>query len=92
VPSPTYTLLQTYQTGLGFLWHFDLYRLKRPADVMELGWQDAEVGLMLIEWPQNAGAHLPSDRLDVTLTQDADGRRARLEPHGERWQERLHDF
>ncbi len=92
VPSPTYTLMQPYDTGLGPLWHFDLYRLKQPEDVFELGWRDTEEAACLVEWPARAGAFLPTHRLDVTLTQDGDGRRARLEPHGERWQERLYDF
>lgn len=89
VPSPTYTLVQMYE-GPGFpLWHFDLYRLEDPDDVQELGWDETQDGAALIEWPDRAGRHLPAQRLDVFLENSGDGRRARLEPQGEGWQERL---
>lgn len=92
VPSPTYTLVQTYDAPDFTLWHFDLYRLKIANEVFELGWDDAAAGVMLIEWPGNAGPHLPRWRLDLTLEIDGDERRARLEPRGEDWQTRLDDF
>lgn len=90
VPSPTYTLVQTYEAGPLTIYHFDLYRLEHPEEVRELGWDETASGLALIEWPLKAGAHLPTWRLDLTLEQTADGRTARLEPHGEDWQSRLH--
>lgn len=90
VPSPTYTLVQTYEAGPLTIYHFDLYRLEDPEEVRELGWDETASGLALIEWPLKAGAHLPAWRLDLTLEQTADGRTARLEPHGEDWQSRLH--
>lgn len=90
VPSPTYTLVQTYEAGPLTIYHFDLYRLEDPEEVRELGWDETASGLALIEWPLKAGAHLPTWRLDLTLEQTADGRTARLEPHGEDWQSRLH--
>lgn len=89
VPSPTYTLVQMYE-GPGFpLWHFDLYRVENADDVQELGWDETQGGAALIEWPDRAGRHLPACRLDVFLEISGDGRRARLEPGGEGWQERL---
>ncbi len=90
VPSPTYTLVQTYD-GPGYsIFHFDLYRLDTPDEVLELGWGETMDGLSLIEWPGNAGPHLPQWRLDLTLEQTEEGRTARLEPRGEDWQARLH--
>jgi tRNA threonylcarbamoyladenosine biosynthesis protein TsaE len=89
VPSPTYTLVQMYE-GPGFpVWHFDLYRLENADDVQELGWDETQDGAALIEWPDRAGEHLPVNRLAVLLQISWDGRRARLEPGGEGWQERL---
>ena len=89
VPIPTYTLVQMYE-GPGFpLWHFDLYRLENADDVQELGWDETQGGAPLIEWPDRAGKHLQACRLDVFLEISGDGRRARLEPGGEGWQERL---
>lgn len=69
VPSPTFTLIQTYDTPRGMVAHFDLYRLKSPEDVLEIGWDDALAdGIALIEWPARAGSFLPRRRYDVTLT------------------------
>lgn len=56
VPSPTYTLLQTYPTPYGEIYHFDLYRLQHPDETMELGWEEAMTGfLTLVEWPDRLG-------------------------------------
>jgi tRNA threonylcarbamoyladenosine biosynthesis protein TsaE len=91
VPSPTYTLVQTYDCGALTVWHFDLYRIERPADVYELGFEDALAdGVTLVEWPERLGALMPADHLMVTLAQGptADARIARLAGHGA-WTERL---
>ena len=53
VPSPTFTLAQIYHLDHVTVWHFDLFRLKRPADIYELGIEDAMIdGISLIEWPE----------------------------------------
>ena len=90
VPSPTYTLVQTYDAPGLPIFHFDLYRLEHPDEVRELGWEETVEGLALIEWPGKAGDHLPAWRLDFTLEETEGGRTARLEPQGEDWQARLH--
>ncbi|MEP1144812.1 MAG: tRNA (adenosine(37)-N6)-threonylcarbamoyltransferase complex ATPase subunit type 1 TsaE [Henriciella sp.] len=92
VPSPTYTLVQTYDGPAFPIFHFDLYRLNSPDEVDELGWEDTQDGLALIEWPDRAAARLPTWRLDLTLEISGDIRIARLEPRGEDWQTRLHEF
>jgi tRNA threonylcarbamoyladenosine biosynthesis protein TsaE len=52
VPSPTFTLVQTYALAAGPCWHFDLYRLQAPDEVWELGIEEAFAGgIVLIEWP-----------------------------------------
>lgn len=69
VPSPTFTLVQTYDTPLGPLWHFDLYRLKDSEEIYELGWEEAmSGGLALIEWPERLGSLCPPARLDIRLS------------------------
>ena len=91
VPSPTFTLVQTYDCGALTVWHFDLYRIERSADVFELGFEDALAdGVMLVEWPDRLGALMPADHLMVTLVQGptAEARIARLTGHGA-WTERL---
>jgi tRNA threonylcarbamoyladenosine biosynthesis protein TsaE len=80
VPSPTFTLVEIYDTPMGVFWHFDLYRLEQPEQVFELGWEEARAdGVALIEWAERLGALLPRDRLTVTLAVEGDGRRADLE-------------
>ena len=60
VPSPTFTLVQTYESEKGPLWHFDLYRLEHPDEIYEIGWEDAlSSGIILLEWPQRLGMHMP---------------------------------
>ena len=92
VPSPTYTLVQTYEAPDFLLWHFDLYRLEDPGEIMELGWTETASGVALIEWPERAGSLLPTQRLTVRLETIGDHRRAVLEPLGEDWQTRIDGF
>ncbi len=92
VPSPTFTLLQSYDTARFPVHHFDLYRLADPDELVEIGFSEAiGEGLSLIEWPDRAGDELPAERLDVVIS-DGDGfygRRFLLEAHGGGWAERL---
>lgn len=88
-PSPTFTLVQTYEGAKGELWHVDLYRLKRPEDAWELGLEDAFVdAACLIEWPERLEGQLPRDRLDIALSPRGEGRGAALTAHGA-WSTRL---
>nr|WP_133613189.1 tRNA (adenosine(37)-N6)-threonylcarbamoyltransferase complex ATPase subunit type 1 TsaE [Dongia mobilis] len=91
VPSPTFTLVQTYPSARGEIWHFDLYRLKRADEAWELGIEEAfAAGISLIEWPERLGSLLPSNRLDVTLAPGVgpESRRLLLAGAGD-WRERL---
>lgn len=73
VPSPTFTLVQTYETDHGEIWHADLYRLSGSHDVMELGLVDAfESAICLIEWPDRLGDLAPDRALTLRLTEGAD--------------------
>jgi tRNA threonylcarbamoyl adenosine modification protein YjeE len=81
-PSPTFTLLQSYDLKVAVA-HLDLYRLKRPEEIEELGLDDALAsGAALIEWPEQAEDYLPADALNVALS--AAPHRARLSGGG-RW-------
>ena len=75
IPSPTYTLVQAYETRAGLsLVHADLYRLEDPGDLDELGLEEAwSEGIALIEWP-NRLAVRPHDRLEIALEPDGAGR------------------
>ena len=85
VPSPTFTLVQFYEGPRLKVAHFDLYRLTNPDEAYEIGLDEAlDEGAALIEWPERLEGRLPGDRLDIeiALTDAADGRRARITPHG----------
>jgi tRNA threonylcarbamoyladenosine biosynthesis protein TsaE len=69
VVSPSFTLLNEY-TAKHPIYHFDLYRLKSPAELLNIGYEEYLYGegLVLIEWPENAGSQLPQDRLDIFIS------------------------
>lgn len=73
VPSPTFTLIQTYETEEGEIWHADLYRLNGPADVMELGLVDAfDTAICLVEWPDRLQSYAPDHALTLRLIPTAE--------------------
>jgi tRNA threonylcarbamoyladenosine biosynthesis protein TsaE len=75
VPSPTFTLVQVYDTPVGEVWHADLYRLTDPDEVVELGLLDAmDSAICLIEWPERMNVETPEFYLWVVLDHDGDQR------------------
>ncbi|MEO1253207.1 MAG: tRNA (adenosine(37)-N6)-threonylcarbamoyltransferase complex ATPase subunit type 1 TsaE [Pseudomonadota bacterium] len=78
-PSPTYTLVETYEAPAFSLWHFDLYRLEAPHEIWELGVEEAFAdGVSLIEWPERAEAMMPENALMISLSLDGETRRAEI--------------
>jgi tRNA threonylcarbamoyladenosine biosynthesis protein TsaE len=67
VPSPSFTLVQTYDTPIGPIAHYDLWRIERSADLTELDWDGARDGIVLVEWPDRLGPLRPADALTITL-------------------------
>ncbi len=66
VPSPTFTLVQTYDSPLGDLWHCDLYRLTSPDEAIELGLDQAfETAICIVEWPGRLGSLTPATALGI---------------------------
>jgi tRNA threonylcarbamoyladenosine biosynthesis protein TsaE len=89
VPSPTYTLVQTYDGPSFGIWHFDLYRLDDPGDVWELGIEEAlEDGVCLIEWPERIESLLSGAELNIEIEFDGDGRTAIISGN-KQWGSRL---
>ena len=86
VPSPSFTLVQSYATPLGAVHHFDLWRIDSPAALIELGWDEALADIVLVEWPDRLGPLRPADALTIALQPAAGGaRRAVLSG----WTERI---
>ena len=79
VPSPTFTLVQTYGPPEAEIWHADLYRLSHPDEVWELGLDDAfQTAICLVEWPDRLGRHLPEGALHIHLSVADEGRLAMM--------------
>ena len=68
VPSPTFTILQTYEANDFDIYHFDMYRLKKEDEAFEIGIEDAFFeGVRLIEWPEKIGSLLPKNAIKITI-------------------------
>ncbi len=79
VPSPTYTLVQTYQAGKITIWHADLYRLNATDEAIELGLDEAfGQALCLVEWPDRLGIRRPTDCHCLTFEFDQNDDSSRL--------------
>ena len=79
VPSPTFTLIQTYDAAGVEIWHADLYRLSHPDEVFELGLEEAfKTAICLIEWPERMGKFLPPKAIAITMLHADEGRRVTI--------------
>jgi len=92
VPSPTFTLVQTYEAEVCDIWHCDLYRLSYPDEAFELGLEEAfETAICLIEWPDRLGDAAPKGALCLAFAAGDDAHH--LSMHGpQSWANRLKDL
>lgn len=94
VPSPTFTLVQTYDDGKDEIWHADLYRLSSPDEIIELGLVDAfETSLVLVEWPERLGPYTPTAALNIAFDHVKEGRAVSIswpDPRLEEWLSEFH--
>lgn len=67
VPSPTFTMVQIYQTKIGEIWHFDLYRIEKSEDAWELDLEEALDNVVIVEWP-NKLPTLPKSIKTINIT------------------------
>ncbi len=92
VPSPTFSLMQTYETPRGLIVHADLYRITGAAELAEIGWEDnAANAILLVEWPDRAENELSGERLELRFEIDLEqpqSRRVTIMPHGN-WPARI---
>ncbi|MFM2354575.1 MAG: tRNA ((37)-N6)-threonylcarbamoyltransferase complex ATPase subunit type 1 TsaE [Pseudomonadota bacterium] len=92
VPSPTYTIVQTYSAGDLEIVHADLYRLTSRDEIVELGLEDAfATALTLIEWPERLGRDAPAGALAIRLdpARNGDARLAEIASSAPLWADRL---
>jgi tRNA threonylcarbamoyladenosine biosynthesis protein TsaE len=88
VPSPSFTLVQIYDTKIGPVFHYDLWRLDGADALNELNWEDALDSIVLVEWPDRLGSLRPAGSLTITLRLgDGEAREATLTG----WENRLRD-
>lgn len=86
VRSPTYTLVEPYETSRGAVHHLDLYRLSGTGGLERVGWRELRSGpgLILLEWPERAAGALGPVDLAIVLSHEGAGRQCRLEAGQER--------
>ncbi len=94
IPSPTFTIVQTYEIDDETLYHFDLYRLENEEEIWELGWEEIGDGISLIEWPERAKKYLPKNRVELNIKFNAASRIANISIFGngefiEYWQDKF---
>jgi tRNA threonylcarbamoyladenosine biosynthesis protein TsaE len=95
VPSPTFTLVQTYAAPAAEIWHADLYRLTDPAEIVELGLAEAfESAIALVEWPDRLADMAPASALHLDFAHGTapDTRHLTLRWSDPGWTTRLADF
>ena len=95
VPSPTFTLVQTYSTQIGEIWHADLYRLGDTDEIIELGLAEAfHEAICLVEWPEILGSLTPKDALTLMFktTSTPGHRQLEMSWTGASWADRLLGF
>jgi tRNA threonylcarbamoyladenosine biosynthesis protein TsaE len=88
IPSPTYTLVQTYDLDDVELWHADLYRLGGAGELAELGLEEAfSEAICVVEWADRLGAAWPKRalRIDIDFAGDPDARTVAMTPTGDGW-------
>lgn len=91
VPSPTFTLVQTYELPVATVWHADLYRLSDSSEIVELGLDEAfDHDICLVEWPDRLGPWTPENALLITFqVADQDARRLTFQSAPDLWSKRL---
>lgn len=91
VPSPTFTIVQTYDADICEIWHFDLYRIEDPDELEEIGWyEDIQDRLTLVEWPERLGNHSPKNALKIEFSiEDNDLRDVKITGDDPFWTGRL---
>lgn len=94
VTSPTFTIIHEYRSGRLPLYHMDVYRLKRPEELYDLGYEEYFYGegVTVVEWAQCIAPLLPEEYLGMELAVVPEGREVRLLPHGARYERMIEEL
>ena len=93
VPSPTFTLLQTYSSSDFEIYHFDLYRIKSPEEIFEIGMEEAIYdGVSLIEWPEKMENYLPKKAFIINILPYEQGRKITIDSNSDIQKQMLQNF
>lgn len=87
VPSPSFAIVQPYESLNPPVWHVDLYRIEDPSELIELGLDDVD-GVLVVEWPERVDPSAWPDALRLTLSIEPDGRRRLTAEAGSAWKGR----
>ena len=88
ISSPTFTIIHEYESGRLPLYHMDVYRLKQPEEMYDLGYEEYFYGegVTVVEWAQIIEPLLPDEYLGIEIAVTMEGRELRLAPHGVRYE------
>ena len=94
VSSPTFTIIHEYETGRLPLYHMDVYRLKHPEELYDLGYEEYFYGegFTVVEWANIIEPLLPEEYLGIYIRVTAEGRVLELEPHGEEYERLIEEL
>lgn len=77
VPSPTFTLVQQYETTKGLLWHYDLYRIEQAEEIYETGWEDIiHQDIIIIEWAEKLEHLMPQQYIQINIIPEKNNQRS----------------
>ncbi len=82
ITSPTFSIFNEYQTDIGLIFHYDLYRIKKPEDLIFVDLEDnLETGIVIIEWPEMARQYgvIPTMEISLSYCENSEKRIARIE-------------
>ena len=94
ISSPTFTIIHEYESGRLPLYHMDVYRLKQPEEMYDLGYEEYFYGegVTVVEWAQIIEPLLPDDYLGMEIVVVPEGRELRFAPHGARYERLIEEL
>jgi len=94
INSPTFTIIHEYETGRLPLYHMDVYRLKHPEEMYDLGYEEYFYGegVTVVEWAQMIESLLPDEYLGIEIVVIPEGRELRLVPYGARYEHLIEEL